>query len=1732
VTVSSNVDMVVTVANNTASTLELLHYAPGNPLANPFAVAAAPCSASGGAGGPFNAPPALTDASGTPINLANPVELAAGGAFHAGNPVFVRVSDPDQNLDPTAVDQIIVTFTTSAGDAEALQLQETGVNTGEFVGGVMSGAPPVGAGDCQLQAAPGDTLDATYVDPDDPTDISAQSALVDPLGRVFDSTSGNPIDGAQVSLVDAGTGLPAAVLGDDGVSTFPATLSSGGTATDSGGTLYTFSPGAFRFPLVAPGNYELLVTPPASFSHPTVVPDAALQTLPGAPYALGPGSRGLPFSVPVGPAVEVDIPLDPAGAGNLLLTKAASKTQVEVGEFILYTLQLSNPVGGLPATAVALDDQLPPGFRYENGSLAINDNPAPDPAIGGGGSTLQIPLPDLPAGTQHEIRYVVLVSAGASSGSATNRARATAAGGASSNEATARVEVAEDVLAEMTFLVGRVMDCGCDDPMTMQHSGVPGVRLFLENGSYVVTDEEGRFHFAGLSADTHVLQMDIDTIPPGYEMLACPGNSFAGRAFSRFVEPQAGSLWRSDFFLRRTAPEGPTLRQDLSVRRDGDTLFFRLRYAIEGAGLEASSATVVLPRGTRYVEGSVNTSGGLLAAVEHNAPAVTFRLDAISDTESVEINFSATASNAPDGIDPDATVRAFLRGRSEHDALVETPIAELLVPRRGEHEREASDVQHAALSEAPASGESSPAEEESGAGVFARYGPAWLAGAEAGNAWLFPTAAEIPSIPSTKVVIQHDPALHVRLFLNGSRVSPLNFDGQIQNPDKTLAVSRWRGVDLLEGPNRFHVLLEGPDGKLVEQLTHRTHFSGGPISAELDEDESLLIADGRATPVIAVRFRDRWGQPVRRGATGQYQLDPPYQTEEAVEAARTRPLEGLGFEEPTYRVRDDGLAYIRLHPTSVVGDARLRFRFLDRAQDEVTAWLEPGQREWVLVALGAGTLGFNDTSGSDAVRREAGVDADVHREGRMAFFAKGSVKGRWLMTAAFDSEAKRSRIGDRLLQALDPDEHYTLYGDNTEQGYEAPTSKRLYLKIERKKFYALYGDYDTGLNESELAAYGRTFTGVKTEFRGERVRWNAFATDSDQVFTKDEIQGNGSSGLYRLRGGDIVINSETVTLETRDRFRNDRVLDTQALARHSDYNIDYQDGTLYFRTPVPSRDANFNPIFIVVDYETGDGGTDQYTGGGRAALGFFDDALELGASGLHEDNGELSGNLIGGDATLRLGPSTELRAEYATSESEDFVTERSGDAWLVEFDHRGEDWDVAAYVREQQQGFGLGQQREVDSGLRSLGVDTAHRITDHVEIDTTAFHQKNLDTEDTRSVVGSDLAYRKRNFGAHGGVRYARNENGDEVDSTAQLLTGTHYTFWQDRLTLRADSEFAVAGEDRHGDYPTRAILGGDYRISDSVQLFADQEFGFGDRRTDNTRVGLQASPWSGGSISTSLNQESREYGPRTFANLGLQQRWNLNPEWSFDVLVDRAQTIRDGGAVNFSEGSVPASGSTTDDFTALSFGSSFRRGAWSSTGRLETRIGDASNQYGLLLGALRDHDADTSYSGRFNFFLTDPGGNPDQIELESSLSFAHRPLDSPWVALERIDIDFTQSGDGAAGLESLKFVNHLKLNYEWDRRTQFAAQYSTTFVIDRIAGRSYSSVGTSSCTPGFTTRGRPGTCSSPTTASRSDAGSTTTCGSVWATTSPASTTPSLLAPSTAPTVPSCACARSSTRSR
>ena len=79
----------------------------------------------------------------------------------------------------------------------------------------------------------------------------------------------------------------------------------------------------------------------------------------------------------------------------------------------------------------------------------------------------------------------------------------------------------------------------------------------------------------------------------------------------------------------------------------------------------------------------------------------------------------------------------------------------------------------------------------------------------------------------------------------------------------------------------------------------------------------------------------------------------------------------------------------------------------------------------------------------------------------------------------------------------------------------------------------------------------------------------------------------------------------------RDRFEITRVVETRELSRFIDYDLDYERGTVFFKEPVPSRDQNLNPVFIVADYEVRTGGEDETAAGVRVATKLAADKIEL-----------------------------------------------------------------------------------------------------------------------------------------------------------------------------------------------------------------------------------------------------------------------------------------------------------------------------------------------------------------------------------------------------------------------------------------------------------------------------------------------------------------------------------------
>ncbi|MGJ3629413.1 hypothetical protein AB5I41_25865 [Sphingomonas sp. MMS24-JH45] len=78
--------------------------------------------------------------------------------------------------------------------------------------------------------------------------------LIDPAGEVYKIPPGALVDGAVVTLLDEND-RPAVVFGGERRRTsYPSTVTSGGSVTDASGRRYDFTQGHYRFPLTSPGR--------------------------------------------------------------------------------------------------------------------------------------------------------------------------------------------------------------------------------------------------------------------------------------------------------------------------------------------------------------------------------------------------------------------------------------------------------------------------------------------------------------------------------------------------------------------------------------------------------------------------------------------------------------------------------------------------------------------------------------------------------------------------------------------------------------------------------------------------------------------------------------------------------------------------------------------------------------------------------------------------------------------------------------------------------------------------------------------------------------------------------------------------------------------------------------------------------------------------------------------------------------------------------------------------------------------------------------------------------------------------------------------------------------------------------------------------------------------------------------------------------------------------------------
>jgi uncharacterized repeat protein (TIGR01451 family) len=535
--------------------------------------------------------------SGPPPTIAYYFDNTFGKTIQVtpiSSPLWIQVNAAACNQDPTVIESKPITLKSSlTGDTESFIATETGPNTGIFR--ILPAVPmrdastnPVVSGNKIMEVLRNDQIVASLAGCGAST-VTA-TVLIDPLGVVFDSHSNAPIAAATVTLIDvtgAGNGghpnAPATVLQFDGTTPAPSSVSTSGN-------------GQFQFPQVLPSTYRLQVVPPANYRFASTVPPAQL---PAGRHIDASASYNGPFVV-ANTTANFDIPVDASSTTALFVQKTVDRALVEQGEFVNYTLEIKNLLSTvLPSVQVV--DTLPPGFAYQLKSARLNGAAIADPT-GGKGPVLTFSIGDLQPNADVKLSYRVFVGPGSGVGAAFNRAVASS-GASKSNTASARVIVQAGLFSDTGFIVGKVFqDCNGNHIQDKGELGVPGVRLYLDDGTFAVTDEDGKYSIYGVPGRTHILKLDLYTLPAGTNLIPV-SNRNSGDGGSRFIDLKFGEMQKADFAIAGcSAPIADQIKQRKQKPAGADELARAVKAQFNTISVEKSSAEVKGLSATGFVD--------------------------------------------------------------------------------------------------------------------------------------------------------------------------------------------------------------------------------------------------------------------------------------------------------------------------------------------------------------------------------------------------------------------------------------------------------------------------------------------------------------------------------------------------------------------------------------------------------------------------------------------------------------------------------------------------------------------------------------------------------------------------------------------------------------------------------------------------------------------------------------------------------------------------------------------------------------------------------------------------------------------------------------------------------------------------------------------------------------------------------------------------------------------------
>ena len=451
-------------------------------------------------------------------------------------------------------------------------------------------------------------------------------------------------------------------------------------------------------------------------------------------------------------------------------------------------------------------------------------------------------------------------------------------------------------------------------------------------------------------------------------------------------------------------------------------------------------------------------------------------------------------------------------------------------------------------------------------------------------------------------------------------------------------------------------------------------------------------------------------------------------------------------------------------------------------------------KHFFMVGLANLTVGENSLSGSvEPLGEDDHFDEDVWVDGRLAFYLKGKVKGKYLITAQLDTtEDELRNLGDRLesedptriFRKLDPDEFYAVYGDDSVTIDDTDSQGAFYLRVDWDKSMGLWGNFNTDITGTEFAQYNRSLYGAKlehrnvnvTEFGDHKHEVHAFASQAQNAAAQNEFIATGGS-LYYLKNTDVVQGSEKVWVEVRNRD-TEQVTENFTLTQGQDYDIDYLQGRIILTRPLSQIDIGNGPgiirddplegddVFLLVNYEFNPDGfdADDITAGirGKAWLNQY---VGIGGTYINEERDGEDYELKGADVIFKTGKGTYFKFEYAESDAnqtnQNLISSNGGISFAQQIADIGQDDKAEAFGLEarvnlaevsdnKHQGFlmawwkdrdaGFSSTARIDDGIETLdiGIEGEYQATRNLKLSTrvTSLDKTGVSEFTTASVQG------------------------------------------------------------------------------------------------------------------------------------------------------------------------------------------------------------------------------------------------------------------------------------------------------------------------------------------------------------------------------------------------------------